>query len=179
MNTSTTERITGYSKALLAVARAEGLQSEIETELEGFAQSLQHNDKLRSVLADSSADVQQRMQVVEKVLADRVRPVTIALILMVMRAGRGDELFDIVDMLVDVAAADQNRRVARVRSAVRLSDEQQDRLAEAIKTSSGLDVEVHTIVDPSVVGGAITEIDDHVIDGSLRRRLQKMRADLT
>ena len=65
-----------------------------------------------------------------------------------------------------------------MRSAVELTGEQRTRLAEAIKASSGLDVEIQAIVDPTVVGGVVTEIGDDVIDGSVRNRLQQMRAGL-
>ena len=38
--------------------------------------------------------------------------------------------------------------------------------------------EIQAIVDPSVVGGVVTEIGDDVIDGSVRSRLQQMRSGL-
>jgi len=61
---------------------------------------------------------------------------------------------------------------------VELTGEQRARLTEAIMASSGLDVEIQAIVDPSVVGGVVTEIGDDVIDGSVRSRLQQMRSGL-
>ena len=97
---------------------------------------------------------------------------------LVVGAGRGGELVEIVEAAIDRAAAGRNRRVARVRSAVELTGDQRSRLAAAIKASSGLDVEIQATVDPGVVGGVVTEIGDDVIDGSVRSRLQQMRAGL-
>ena len=37
------------------------------------------------------------------------------------------------------------------------------------------DVEVKVVIDPSVIGGLVTEIGDDIIDGSVRRRLNQLR----
>ena len=65
--------------------------------------------------------------------------------------------------------------VARVRSAIELTDEQQSRLADAIAAATGTEVDVRVIVDPTVMGGVITELGDDIIDGSVRSRLNQMR----
>jgi F-type H+-transporting ATPase subunit delta len=62
---------------------------------------------------------------------------------------------------------------------VPLTDDQQSRLVTALKKSTGKDVEIKVVVDPSVLGGVITQIGDTVIDGSLRNRLNKVRESLT
>ena len=122
--------------------------------------------------------MERRLRITEDLLGARALPATAALVSLVVGAGRGGELVEIIDAAIDRAAAGRNRRVARVRSAVELTGEQRTRLAEAIKASSGLDVEIQTIVDATVVGGVVTEIGDDVIDGSVRNRLQQMRAGL-
>ena len=172
------DRISGYADAVLAVAHAEGAQADVEAELARFAEVLRSSDELQSTLADSVIDVERRLRITEDLLKGRALPATAALVSLVVGAGRGGELVEIIDAAIDRAAAGRNRRVARVRSAVELTGEQRTRLAEAIKASSGLDVEIQAILDPTVVGGVVTEIGDDVIDGSVRNRLQQMRAGL-
>ena len=175
---TTSDRIGGYADAVLAVARAEGSQAEVEDELARFADALRSSDELQSTLADSAIDVERRLRIIEDLLEGRALPATTALVSLVVGAGRGGEFVEIIDAAIDRAAAGRNRRVARVRSAVKLTGEQRARLAEAIKASVGFDVEIQAILDPSVVGGVVTEIGDDVIDGSVRTRLQQMRTGL-
>ncbi len=172
------DRIGDYAGVVLAVARAEGVQAEVESELARFAEALRSSDELQSTLADSVVDVERRLRITEDLLGGTALPVTAALVSLVVGAGRGGELVEIIDAAIDRAAAGRDRQVARVRSAVELTGEQRSRLTEAIKDSSGLDVEIQAIVDPSVVGGVVTEIGDEVIDGSVRSRLQQMRSGL-
>ena len=172
------ERVSGYADAVLAVARAEDAQAEVEEELARFAEALRQSEDLRSTLADSVIDVERRLRITEDLLGGRALPATAALVSLVVGAGHGGELVEIIDAAIDRAAAGRNRRVARVRSAVELTSEQRTRLAAAIKSSSGLDVEIQATVDPSVVGGVVTEIGDDVIDGSVRSRLRQMRSGI-
>jgi F-type H+-transporting ATPase subunit delta len=81
----------------------------------------------------------------------------------------------VVEELLDGRAQGEGKAVAEVRSAIELSDEQQSRLADALATATGKDVEVKVIVDPSVLGGLIAQVGDTVIDGSVRHRLDQLR----
>lgn len=172
------DRVGAYAEAVLTLARAEGVQERVEDELSRFAAALRGSDELQSTLADSAIDVERRLRITDDLLRGQAHAATAAVVSMVVAAGRGGELVEIIDVAIDRAAAGRNRRVARVRSAVELTGEQRVRLAEAIKVSAGLDVEIQAVVDPGVVGGVVTEIGDDVIDGSVRSRLQQMRSGL-
>jgi len=97
---------------------------------------------------------------------------------MVIGAGQVNDLGAIVDRFVELAAASREREVAEVRSAIELDDAQVARLAEALGRATGKAVEVKVIIDPSVLGGLVARIGDTVIDGSVRHRLDQMKAQL-
>jgi F-type H+-transporting ATPase subunit delta len=170
-----TDRISGYVDALLAVTRAEGNTERVQSELVAFADAVAGNDQLRTSLSDPLLPGSVKEQIVTDVLGGRASETTRALLAMVVAAGRGAELGEIIDGFAAQAAAERGRRIATVRSAVPLSADQQVRLANAIGQAVGSPVELQVTVDPSVVGGAITTIGDTVIDGSIRSRLNKMR----
>jgi F-type H+-transporting ATPase subunit delta len=169
------DRIRTYAEALFAVAGAEGDLAEVEDELFRFARTLESSDELRDALTDPHIPASRRQQIVEDLLGGRASPVTTALVSMVVGVGRGRELPSIIDSLVEMSAAEANRAVAEVRSAVELTDDQKSRLAGAIETATGKKVEVKVIVDPSVLGGIVTTVGDTVIDGSIRTRLDQLR----
>ena len=168
-------RVAGYAEALVAVAAAEGDLSVVEDELFGFAQALRSDDDLGSTLADRALPLARRLQDVEDLLGARASAVTTALVSMVVGAGRAAELPAIVDAMLERSAASRNKAVATVRSAVDLTADQRERLAAAINTRTGREVEVRVVIDPSVLGGVVTEIGDDIIDGSVRRRLNQLR----
>ncbi|MGH9215255.1 MAG: ATP synthase F1 subunit delta [Acidimicrobiales bacterium] len=169
------DRTLAYAEALFGVARAEGTLGEVEEELFRFSQTLQGNDGLRNALTDASIPAARRQQIVEDLLGGKASPTTVALVSMVVGTGRARELPTIIKRLVEMSAAEANKEVAEVRSAVPLTDDQRDRLAKALEDATGKKIEVKVVVDPSVLGGIVAQVGDTVIDGSVRRRLDQLK----
>jgi F-type H+-transporting ATPase subunit delta len=170
-----TERADLYAEVFTTVIWAEGNVNEVSDELFRLARLIEDNDELRTTLSDQSIPTARRLQVVEDLLGDQVHPVTVSLVSLAVANGRVGELTTIVDKMLALRASHTNRQIAEVRSAVELDDDQKRRLAEALKVSTGLDVEVVVVIDPSVMGGLVTQIGDTVIDGSVRSRLTQLR----
>lgn len=169
------DRTLAYAEALFAVARAEGTLGEVEDELFRFSQVLQGSDELREALTDPRIPASRRQQIVEDLLGGKASDTTVALVSMVVGTGRARDLPDIIAKLVEVSAAEAQKEVAEVRSAVPLNDDQRKRLAEALNKATGKQVEVKVIVDPSVMGGIVAQVGDTVIDGSVRSRLEQLK----
>jgi F-type H+-transporting ATPase subunit delta len=169
------DRTLAYAEALFEVARAEGNLGEVEDELFRFSQTLQGNDELRDALTDARIPAARRQQIVEDLLGGKASSTTVALVSMVVGTGRARDLPPIIERLVEMSAAEANKEVAEVRSAVPLTDDQRDRLAKALEDATGKQVEVKVVVDPSVLGGIVAQVGDTVIDGSVRRRLDQLK----
>ena len=169
------DRIGSYADALVAVVAAEGDLVAAEDELFAVAQALAGADELREVLADRRIPAARRQQIVEDLLGGQAAETTVALVSMVVGAGRGGDLVRIIEAAVERSAGLRKVAVAEVRSAVALSEHQQRRLAEALQRATGKDVTVKAVVDPAVMGGVVTRIGDEVIDGSVRTRINQLR----
>ena len=72
----------------------------------------------------------------------------------------------------------QNRRPVTIRSAVPLSNEQQDSLRERLAKSLNAQPVLSVVVDPALLGGLVVQIGDDVFDASLRNRLEQLRQRL-
>ena len=169
------DRTTAYARAMFDVARAEGDLGRIGDELFRFARALAGSDELREALTDPHLPASRRQQIVEDLLGGKADPSTVALVGMAVGTGRAKELPAIIDSLVAMSAAEANRAVAEVRSAIELDDDQRTRLAAAIESATGKQVEVKVIVDPTILGGTVTTVGDTVLDGSVRTRLERLK----
>lgn len=82
--------------------------------------------------------------------------------------------------LFRVLRQDEEQRLSvRVVSAVPLEGDQETRLKQALAKRYQRDIELESVVDQSVLGGAVIYAGGEVIDGSLRGRLQKLQASLS
>lgn len=169
------DRTDGWAAAIFEVARAEGALDDVGGELFELSHALSRSDELRRTLSDASLPPEKRQAIVEDLLGDRASPLTAAIVSFVVAAGRARDLGSIAERLVERAASERQHVVAEVRSAVPLSGDQQERLAEALSANLDKQVEVKVIVDPSVLGGLSARVGDIVIDGTVRRRLDQLR----
>jgi F-type H+-transporting ATPase subunit delta len=81
--------------------------------------------------------------------------------------------------LFEAMRADEERIVrATITSATPLGDEELAKLRASLVKRFGREVEVSTAVDPSLIGGAVIDAGDVVIDGSLRNKLERLGAAL-
>jgi F-type H+-transporting ATPase subunit delta len=168
-------RTESWAEGLFIIARGEGALDRVEDELFKVARTFESNDQLRTTLTDEAIPVERRQGVVEDLLGPRAHPVTTAIVSFVIGTGRGRDLPAIVDGVVERAAASRQKAVAEVRTAVALTDDQKERLAQALSAKTGKQVDVRVIIDPSVLGGVVAQVGDEVYDGSVRHRLNQLR----
>jgi F-type H+-transporting ATPase subunit delta len=67
---------------------------------------------------------------------------------------------------------------ATVTSATALPDAELETIRAALRRRFGRDVELETAVDDSLIGGAVIDAGDVVIDGSLRGKLARLQSAL-
>ena len=173
-----TDRVASYATALFEVARAEGVLPKVEDELFNLSHVLAGNDELRSTLSDAAIPGDLRQAIIDDLLGGRATPITTLLVSFVVAAGRARELPAIISSLVERAASERQHTLAEVRSAVPLDADQKRRLADALSTNLGKQVEVKVLVDPAVLGGLSARVGDVVIDGTVRHRLDELKENM-
>jgi F-type H+-transporting ATPase subunit delta len=172
------DRVRGYAAGLLELARAEGVVSRVSDELYRIARALETSADLRLTLGDPRLPLERKHGVVADLLGGRVLPLTLNLVNFVVAAGHSRDLPAIADELAARAASERDRAIAEVRTPFELDEATVQRLAEALSRATGKQVEVQTVLDPSLVGGVVARVGDTVIDGSLRHRLEGLRQAL-
>lgn len=86
--------------------------------------------------------------------------------------GQIAELFELL------RAEDERTLRVRVRSAMPIDPVQQQELTGALAARFKRVATLDIIIDPELVGGAVVEAGDVVIDGSMRGKLQRLRTEL-
>jgi F-type H+-transporting ATPase subunit delta len=170
--------VTGYARALFAVAEAEGDLDRVEDELYRFARAMETDPRLREALTDPQLPADRKRSVVTDLLGRRANPHTVRLLGFLVESGRGRDLQRIVEKLAELAAERRQQAFAEVRTAIPLDAKRRERLTQALARATGRTVELRVLVDPAVIGGAVARVGDEVIDGSIRRKLELAREQL-
>jgi F-type H+-transporting ATPase subunit delta len=93
--------------------------------------------------------------------------------------GRTHILPEIVTAFQDVVRQRAGIDEAEISTPVPLSAAQKAEFAFTLERMTGKRVEAKYSLDPALLGGAVVRIGDSIYDGSLRQRLNAMRARLT
>ena len=172
------QRIDGYAAAIFEVAKAEDALVRVGDELFRIARAFESSSELRAALTDRRLPLERKQGIVDDLLGGKTSSLAVNLVNFVVGVGMASDLPAIADRLAERAAAERNKVLAEVRTAVELDEETIGRLGESLSRATGKDVEVKTVVDPSIVGGIVAKVGDTVIDGSLSHRMQELSETL-
>lgn len=167
-----------YAEAATQIADRDGSLGAWVEAVELAAERLSSADLMR-VLSDQAIPTEARQRVAEQVLGDAVTGGPRNLVLLLVRRGR-------IELLPQVAAElrrshDQRAGIvhAIVTSAAPLTEAEAEAVTQRLSAMTGDTVQLDLRVDPSLLGGIQARIGDRLIDGSVRGRLERLRARLS
>jgi F-type H+-transporting ATPase subunit delta len=163
----------------LDAADAEGQLDGVEDELFRFGRIVAGDPDLSRVLSDRSGSAKGKAELLERLLAGKVNPVTALLLRNVLTASHLGHAETAIERLSESASARRGRSVAFVTTAVALTDAQELRLTAILGRLYGRTIGLQVTVDPDVLGGLVIRVGDEVIDGSVVHRLEAAGRRLT
>ncbi len=172
------EVVRRYAATLLDAAEETGVLDVVRQDVEGVLATVDPSQDLVAFLENPllSAEVQQ--QVLVAIFRGKLQGLTLNFLSLMAQRRRAGILVLTLKTFLELLEEREGIVSAEVRSAVELSEEQQQRLRERLAAYTGKQVRLHSQVDPSLRGGAVARIGDTVFDGSLNTHLERLRRQL-
>lgn len=164
-----------YSRAMLQRAQAENASDSLLEELEGLAGLLQDDDGFRDFITSPLIERRDREQSLEKLLRGRASDLLVDSMQVLNRHGRLALLGTIVEVYRQEYQEFHGLVDVQVTTAIPLSDDLQQQLAEATSRLTGKKAKIHATVDERLLGGLVVRVGDQKIDTSILAGLHKMR----
>lgn len=165
-----------YARAVFAMARSQQRLPQWSSML-GFAARAVAEPQVQSLLGNPTLPPQALVGVI--VPQGDVDPL-FTQFLSVLADNRRLAVLPEIAGLFDALRAEEERVVkATITSATPLSEAEVAKLRFALMDRFSREVEVTTAVDPSLIGGAVIDAGEVVIDGSLKSKLARLDAALS
>jgi len=166
----------GYATAVFEDSTPDDLE-EIEDELFRFARVMEASQSLRRALVDPNYSVDSRRKLIDGLLQGKVKAATLRVAKITLE-GHVRDAVGALDFLSELAARARGWRVARVHTARPVNDGERRSLSEAMERITGHPVELHVLEDPELLGGAVIQVGDLLVDASARHRLDELKDHL-
>jgi F-type H+-transporting ATPase subunit delta len=168
-----------YANALADIALAQGAAEPAARQMEAFGAAYAQSAELRTFLASPAVGVEAKHAVIEKISGRLGASKIIRNFLFVIADHRRTQRIpEIIKALQQVLRERQGVAEAEISSAVELSAAQKTELAATLARLTGKKIEPKYSLDAALLGGAVVRIGDTIYDGSVRGRLNAMRARL-
>lgn len=168
-----------YANALADVALEQGAAEPVQKQLAGFAEAYAESAELRNLFANPAVTGKEKHAVVEK-LSARLGASKILrnFLFLLVDHHRTPMIPELAEAFRAVIRERQGIAEAEVTSAAELNDAQKRSLSQSLEKKTGKKIEANFAVDKGLLGGVVVRIGDTVYDGSVKHRLNEMRAKL-
>jgi F-type H+-transporting ATPase subunit delta len=167
-----------YSSALFDIAVRDDTVDVISSDLtlvESFVRDVPY---LRAVLMQPLVSEDQKVKVLSEAFGDRTTATTLNFLYLLVRKRRENLIDEVIADYRRLADEQAGRVTAHVKSAVPLTGDQLIAITKSLQLKTGKNVQLTTEVTAEILGGLLVRIGDHVIDGTLRGRLERVRQQL-
>lgn len=163
-----------YSKALLSAAgdRIDAIVRELEAVV---FECLDRFPKLEMTLASPRVSEEEKQSLIDRVFNGKVDTLLLNFLKVLARRRRLGSLRTIQRATSMLRDEQLGRLRVIVSTAQTLTEQQKSDIHAKIKTSFGKEAVLVEKVEPSLLGGIVLRIGDHVYDGSVLGKMQTMR----
>ncbi len=167
-----------YAVALFNAAVGQDIADQVQDDLSSFTTLLETNPSFRGYLESPQILTEHKKQLVVDALGDRTAGLFIKFLLLLIDKKRLQHTEEIADAYRQLFEQLQGVLEAKIITAVELDAELEQKTLEKLEKETGKTIRLKKTVDPDIIGGMIVVVDDDIIDGSIRHKLDKMKKSL-
>ena len=165
-----------YSTALFELMLSENMLEELENEIAALQQVFNDSEDLR-VLIGSPIYTRDdaRKGIVEIATRMGLSSLFTKTLALLATKRRLFALPLILDQLEQKISDHKGIIQAEIHSAHDLTDDEIDRITDALKSNAGKDIKLDIKIDPGLIGGMVVRLGSRMIDSSIKSKLMNMK----
>ena len=165
-----------WAKALIELAQEdENLSKEnILSDIRNVAETFEMSAELSDVINNPSVSTEEKQIVICKLFQDKVMPIVYNFLFVLNLKKRLNLIAEIADEFENELEKLKNIVRVDITSAIDLSDERKQNIRDRVAEKLHKDVKVSWGVDADIIAGLIFNIDDTVVDNSIRHKLDTL-----
>ena len=170
---------TRYATALLNSAIKHGIVDDVHEEVMALRKVLEENGNFFNFLVSPQIRTENKLALIDATFKGKASDLFVRFLHLLVEKKRIPYIKEIADEYHQFYEKHRGILEARVTTAIPLDETMKRKVIDKLKAETQKDIRVESVVDPSIIGGMIIKLEDKIIDGSIRFRLQKLRRELS
>jgi len=167
-----------YAKALLLAASKQDAVKEVYEDTQGFLSLLVEEPAFRNFLLSPQVSTEKKQEVIKKAIGPHASHLVVKLIDLLVEKKRFMFVEEIVEAYKNLYEKHMGIVEIRAVTAIQLDESLKAKLRKKLEEETQKTIRLETVVDPSIIGGVILQMEDKVIDGSIRHKLEMLKRHL-
>lgn len=164
-----------YARALYEEAERAGSVEQIDDDMATIRATLESSKELEAFFQSPIISREKKEAVVASLFGERLASLTRSFIGLLIEKQREDLFPEVARAYGALRDEQQGVVEATARTAIALSEEEEQHLVQALERKTGQTVRLRVVQDPALLGGVVVRIGDTVYDGSVRHQLETLR----
>ena len=165
-----------WAKALIELAQEdENISKEnILSDLRSVEETIKSSNELLNVISNPSISTDEKHAVLSKLFQDKLTPIVYNFLFVLNLKKRLNLISDIADEFEKSLEELKNIVRVDITSAIDLSDEKKVDIRSRVAEKLQKDIKVEWGVEPDIIAGLVFNINDTVVDNSIKHKLDKL-----
>lgn len=163
-----------YARALFEVASERDVLDVIREQLGQFEHVVSIDRNLQSFFFSPSFSPDEKKDGLGRML-DGAEPTFMSFLETLIERHRMPEIFRIRVRYEEMWEKERKLLPVEVTSAVELDEAVVREIGERIRTQTGNEIELTSVIDPDILGGIVLRVGDFILDASIRNSLSQLR----
>lgn len=164
-----------YAESLFSLGAENSCEEKYLDELRCVDTVFLNDPEYVELLSSPALIKEERTALIDGAFGDALSEYVLSFIKLLCESGHIKLFSQCVAEYSKLYRESMKKSAVKVTSAAELTDEEKQRIAKKIEKIVDGDCEISYTVDPSLIGGAIIETENAVIDGSIKKSLHEMK----
>lgn len=166
-----------YAEALFSLGLEEKKLTKLQDEGKALSEIIHDNEDFLLLIDSRFMSREERQDIASKILKDFDEDI-VNFVKVLIANNRTNYIKDVLEAFNSLCNEYKGVKEGLIYSAFPLNKETLNKIKNKISQIEGMDVELISRIDPSLIGGVKVVINSHVYDGSIKNQLEKMQIDL-
>ncbi len=165
-----------WAKALIELTQEDDniSKDEVLSDLRMVAETIKQSQELSNVVNNPSISIEEKQNVISKIFQDKVMPIVYNFLFVLNLKKRLSLLDEIADEFEKELENLKNIVRVDITSAIDLSEDKKNNIKNRVSEKLNKDIKVSWGVDTDIIAGLIFNINDTVVDNSIKHKLDKL-----